>query len=43
MLLDSSAEGVCEAIQLTLPKIESLACYIPQPGFAGAGRKCRAA
>lgn len=31
MLLDSSAKGVCEAIQLTLPKIESLACYIPQP------------
>lgn len=30
MLLDSSVEGICEAIQLALPKIESLACYIPQ-------------
>jgi adenylate cyclase len=30
MLLDSSIEGVCDAIQLALPKIESLACYIPR-------------
>jgi adenylate cyclase len=31
MLLDSSTEGICEAIQIALPKIESLACYVPQP------------